>query len=210
MHPAQGSVTFTAPDGRTLILTMSALSDPYTERYFVQVIQGGSVISPEIQVPLVSTVVWLLPTAAICQDLNGDGISDFITEHSRHGNGLGARFYDRLVILSSSSAGYKFWIVKTMDPSPADYVTALEPIVMVTTSFANSGTAIPHSYYVYDLWSFGHGEVISANDVDPRFPKWVWMTFSENHKSSKSLSREEKEEILESRTAMEVPIPESN
>ena len=99
-----------------------------------------------------------------------------------------------------------------MDPSPADYVTfgALEPIVMVTTSFANSGTAIPHSYYVYDLWSFGDGEVISANDVDPRFPKWVWMTFSENHKPSKSLSREEKEEILESRTAMEVPIPESN
>ena len=208
MHPALGSVTFTAPGGQTLILTMSTLSDPYTERYFAQVTQGGRVITPRVQVPLVSTVVWLLPTEAICQDFNGDGITDFITDHSRHGNGLGASFYDRLVILSSSSGGYRFWLLQTMDPSPEDYVTfgALEPIVMATTSFANSGGAIPHSYYVYDLWSFRDGEVVSADDVDPRFPKWVWMTFAENHKPANAFSQEEKQKILDPRRAREVPI----
>lgn len=212
VHPALGSVSFTAPDGQTLILTMSSLREPYTERYYAQVTQGERVIAPTVQVPLVSTVVSLLPTEAICQDLNGDGITDFLTDHSRHGNGLGARFYDRLVILSSSAGGYRFWILQTMDPSPEDYVTfgALEKLAMVTTSFANSGGAIPHSYYVYDLWSFRDGELVSVNNVDPRFPKWVWMTLTENHKPANSLSQEEKQKILNPKRAEEVRIPEPN
>jgi len=212
VHPALGSVTFTAPDGQTLILTMSSLRAPYTERYYAQVIQGGRVIAATVQVPLVSTVVSLLPTEAICHDLNGDGITDFLTDHSRHGNGLGARFYDRLVILSSSAGGYRFWILQTMDPSPEDYVTfgALEKLAMVTTSFANSGGAIPHSYYVYDLWSFRDGELVPANNVDPRFPKWVWMTLTENHKPANSLSQEEKQKILNPKRAEEVRITELN
>jgi hypothetical protein len=212
VHPALGSVTFTAPDGLTLILTMSSLRNPYTEQYYAKVIQGGRVIAPTIQVPLVSTVVSLLPTKAICHDLNGDGTTDFLTDHSRHGNGLGARFYDRLVILSSSTGGYRFWILQTMDPSPEDYVTfgALEKLAMVTTSFANSGGAIPHSYYVYDLWSFRDGELVPANNVDPRFPKWVWMTLTENHKPANSLSQEEKQIILNPKRAKEVRVIELN
>ena len=209
MHPASGSVTFTTPDGQTLVLTMSTLSHPYTERYFAQVTQGGRAITHRVQAPLVSTVVWLLPTEAICQDLNGDGITDFITDHSRHGNGLGASFYDRLVIISSSSGGYRFWVLQNMRPSPEDYVTfgQLEPIVMITTAFANSGGAIPHSYYVYDLWSFRDGEVVSANDADTRFPKWVWMTFAENHKPANSLSQDEKQRMRGPRIAREIPTP---
>ena len=163
-------------------------------------------MTPRVKVPLVSTVVHLLPTEAICQDVNGDGITDFITDHSKHGNGLGASFYDRLVVLSSSSGGYRFWILQNMDPSPEDYVTfgELEPIVMVTTTFANSEGAVPHSYYVYDLWSFRDGEVVSANDLDTRFPKWVWMTVAENHMPASSLSLEEKQRMLDRRAAMEI------
>ena len=57
MHPASGSVTFIAPDGRTLVLTMSTLSDPYTERYFAQVLQGTRVITRRVPTPLVSTAL---------------------------------------------------------------------------------------------------------------------------------------------------------
>jgi len=212
LHPALGSVTFTAPDGQTLVLTMSTLLDPYAERYFAQVTRGGTQITPRVEVPLVSTVVNLLPTEAICQDINGDGVTDFITDHSKHGNGLGGSFYDRLVVLSTSSGDYRVWILQNMDPSPEDYVTfgELEPIVMVTTSFANSEGAIPHSYYVYDLWSFRDGEVVSVNDVDTRFPKWVWMTVTENHKPASSLSQEEKRRMRDPKTAVEIPIPEPN
>ncbi len=86
MHPASGSVTFTAPDGATLTLTMSTVPEPYTERYFAQVTQGQREVTSRVQVPLVSTVLHLLPTEAICQDVNGDGITDFITDLSKHGN----------------------------------------------------------------------------------------------------------------------------
>ena len=208
MHPASGSVTFTATNGPTLTLTMSTVLEPYTEQYFAQVTQGPREVTPRVQVPLVSTVLFLLPTEAICEDLNGDGITDFVTDHSKHGNGLGASFYDRLVVLSSSSGGYRFWIMNNMNPSPEDFVGfgEIEPIVMVTTTFANSEGAVPHSYYVYDLWSFRDGEVVSANDLDTRFPKWVWMTLAENHMPASSLSLEEKQRMLDERTATEISI----
>ena len=208
MHPAAGSVMFTAPDGLTLILTMSTLPEPYTEGFFVQLTQGQREVMPKVQVPLVSTVLHLLPSKAICQDVNGDGITDFITDHSRHGNGLGASFYDRMVILSSSSGGYRIWMLDNMDPSREDFVSfgEIEPIVMVTTTFANSGGAVPHSYYVYDLWGFRDGELVSVNETDARFPKWVWMTVTENHMPASSLSTEEKHKMLERRTATEIPV----
>ena len=210
MHPAKGSVSFTAPDGRTLKLTMDALTDPYSETYYAEITHGGDVIASAVQMPLVSTVVGLLPTQAICQDLNGDGVTDFITDHSKHGNGLGASFFDRLVILSSSAGGYRHWILQTMDPSAADYVTfgQLEPAVMVTTSYARSEEATPHSYYVYDLWGFRDGEIVLANNIDPRFPKWVWMTFAENHKPATSLSEESRRRMLDPRRATEVRVSE--
>ena len=206
MHPASGSVTFAATDGATLTLTMSTVPEPYTEQYFAQVTQGPREVTPRVQVPLVSTVLFLLPTEAICEDLNGDGITDFVTDHSKHGNGLGASFYDRLVVLSSSSGGYRFWIMNNMTPSPDDFVSfgKIELIVMITTTFANSEGAVPHSYYVYDLWSFRDGEVVSANDLDTRFPKWVWMTVAENHMPASSLSLEEKQRMLDQRAATEI------
>ena len=207
MHPASGSVTFAATDGAALTLTMSTVPEPYTEQYFAQVTQGPREVTSRVQVPLVSTVLFLLPTEAICADLNGDGITDFVTDHSKHGNGLGASFYDRLVVLSSSSGGYRFWIMNNMNPSPADFLGfgEIEPIVMITTTFANSEGAVPHSYYVYDLWSFRDGEVVSANDLDTRFPKWVWMTVAENHMPASSLSLEEKQRMLDQRAATEIP-----
>jgi hypothetical protein len=207
MHPASGSVTFAATDGAKLTLTMSTVLEPYTEQYFAQVTQGPREVTPRVQVPLVSTVLFLFPTEAICEDLNGDGITDFVTDHSKHGNGLGASFYDRLVVLSSSSGGYRFWILKNMNPSPEDFVGfgEIEKIVMVTTTFANSEGPVPHSYYVYDLWCFRDGEVVSANDLDNRFPKWVWMTVAENHMPASSLSLEEKRRMLDRRAATEIP-----
>lgn len=209
VHPALGSVTFSATDGRTLKLNIATQVDPYTEKYFVQISAGEKDITSKIEVPLVATVVSLLPSEAICKDLNGDGITDFITTHSLHGNGLGARFFDHLVMLSSSPAGYKFWLVRTMDPTQNDFqlFEDSESIVMLTTSFANSGGAKPHSYYVFDLWRFLDDELVLSNELDTRFPKWIWMTISENHKPVASLSSDDKLRMLPPRTAREVTSP---
>jgi hypothetical protein len=210
LHPALGSVTFSAPDGRRLKLDMATLAEPYSENYFATITDDGQEITSRVDLPLIATVVSLLPTEAICQDLNGDGISDFITTHSLHGNGLGARFHDRLVVLSSGDTAYRFWIVRTMDPSPLDFqlLGESESLVMLTTSFANSGGARPHSYYVYDLWTFLNDQLVAANSIDHRFPKWVWMTLSENHKPATSLSSTDKQQMLAPRSAREIVAPE--
>ena len=205
MHPAQGAVSFASSNGSTLRLAMSSSADPYTERYEAQVTGPGQAPSPVVQVPFVATVAFLLPTAAICDDLNDDGVTDFITDHSRHGNGFGASFFDRLVVLSSPN-GYRFWHLETLDPSTEDYLTlgANEDLVMVTTSFANSGGAKPHSYYVYDLWRFAGGNVVPANQRDPGFPKWVLMTLADNHAAATALTEDEKRQMLEPRQAVEM------
>ena len=207
-HPAVGSVTFEARGGERLILRMSASArDP--EGYVAYVEERGERTTPEVELPLESVVASLLPEKAICADLNGDGKTDFITDHWRHGNGLGAAFYDRLLVLSSPSGGYRFWVLGTMYASAADYVSfgAIEPIVIVTTSFANSGGAIPHSYLVHDFWTVRGGEVVSANHIDSRFPMWIWMTVKENHKPASSLSREARRKMREPPVATEIRVP---
>jgi len=211
VHPARGWVTFSAPDGRHLKLNMSTLTDPYSEKYFAQITDSGQEITRRIELPLIATVVSLLPVEAICQDLNGDGITDFITTHSLHGNGLGARSHDRLIALSSSATAYRYWIIRTMDPSPTDFqlLGDSESLVMLTTSFANSGESTPHSYLVFDLWNFLDDEIVSWNHIDPRFPKWVWMTFSENHKPAASLSGINKQQMLAPRSVREIFPPET-
>jgi hypothetical protein len=54
MHPAKGSVSFNAPDGRTLKLTMDAIADPYSERYYAEVTHGDDLMVSAVQVSDVS------------------------------------------------------------------------------------------------------------------------------------------------------------
>jgi hypothetical protein len=51
---------------------------------------------------------------------------------------------------------------------------------------------------------YGAGEVVTANDLDTPFPMWVWMTVAENHIPASSISIEEKQRMLDRRTA-EIP-----
>lgn len=214
-HPPQGVVRFEGKDRVSLVLTMSTLPhkvgeiDSWREHYTGRLERNGELILPESPLPLVGDVAFLLPEKAICHDLNDDGAVDFITNHSRHGNAFGAAFYDRLVILSTSSGSYRFWAASTMFPSSEDYVAfgKLEPLVMVTTSYAKSVGANPHSYYVYDLWAFRDGEIVSANHVDNRFPKWVWMTYSENHNPAISLSAAAKVQLRQTKVFREILAP---
>jgi hypothetical protein len=176
-HPPLGSINFArAGNAARLHLTMAG-----TERYEAQVFFGAV---PRGQAVNVNVGV-VVPTdvrvdSAVCDDLNGDGASDFVVALWGHGNGLGARFYDRLIALSAGD-DYRFWVLPTMDPSREDFVrfSATQPIVMVTQQWVHrsdrDGAAA--SYFVFDLWSFNGGEVVEASSLDRRFPKWVRYTF---------------------------------
>ena len=133
--------------------------------------------------------------SAVCADLNRDGRADFVFTVWLHGNSFAASFYRQFFALSATD-GYHFWSIQTMDPSPEDFVTFgdAEPVAMLSTAFVQSGSsnyAGPdqrHSYLAYDLWTFRGGDIVSANSIDARFPKYVQMTYKENHKPSVRMS----------------------
>lgn len=190
--PPGGTVVFSQKAGVSLRLTVSDY------HYVAQVLGDSGPLTDAVNLDVDVVTPDDVLDGAVCADVNYDGETDFVVSLWLHGNSLGASFFNRLVVLSSSN-GYRFWVVPTMDPGPEDFVTfgQLEPIVMVTTGYANSAAESdpPHSYFFYDLWTFRGGEIVSANAVDNRFPKWVWMTINENHKPAASLSDTQKQRL---------------
>jgi hypothetical protein len=193
-HPPFGTVEFSrAGDEAMLRLTMTGITH-YEAQVFSDAAPRSQTVNVNVQVTMPGDIG---ADDAVCDDLNGDGVSDFVVELWRHGNGLAASFYDRLIALSSGE-NYRFWVIPTMDPSGEDFVrfSPSQPILMVTRQFVQkTGNAERASYFVYDLWSFSDGEAVAANSVDPRFPKWVRYTLYPNSRPAISLSDDDKRRL---------------
>jgi len=191
-HPPLGTIDFTRSDSeRRLRITMVG-----GEKYEAQVFSRDAALGARVNVNLEATMPFDVGLEdAICDDLNRDGAQDFVVTFSRHGNGLGASFYDRLIALSAGDH-YRFWVVPTMGPAHEDFVTfgQIEPIVLVTREFfqRRDWRAEPRSYFIYDLWAFRGDEVVIANSIDSRFPKWVRYTIKPNWKPALSISADDK------------------
>ena len=192
VHPPLGTVYLSGPDGpQQLRITMAG-----TTHYEAQVFSADAPLGRRVKVKVQATTPNDVGIDdAVCDDLNGDGATDFVVTLWGHGNGLGASFYDRLVALSTSD-GYRFWVVPAMSPAAEDFVTfgQIEPLVMVTRGFVQKrdGQREPASYFVYDLWAFHGGKLVLANTVDSRFPKWIRYTAKPNWKPAISLTEDEK------------------
>jgi len=192
VHPPLGTVDFSRSDSeQRLRITMVGIS-----HYEAEVLSGDVTVGTRVTVNVQATTpndVGL--DDAICHDLNLDGAMDFVVTLWGHGNGLGASFYDRLIALSADD-GYRFWVVPTMSPAAEDFVTfgQIEPIVMVTRGFVQKrdGSKEPHSYFVYDLWAFRRDELVLANSIDSRFPRWVRYTLKPNWQPAISLTDSDK------------------
>ena len=202
-HPPLGTVDFSRSDSeRRLRLTMVG----ETTHYEAQVFSGDAAFGARVNVDVEATMpndVGL--DDAICHDLNRDGATDFVVTLWGHGNGLGASFYQRMIALSAG-ASYRFWILPTMSPAAEDFVTfgQIEPIVLVTRDLVQlrDWPAEPRSYFAYDLWAFRRDEVVLANSVDSRFPKFVRFTSKPNWQPAK-LTEEDKRRLASDPRAFE-------
>ena len=203
-HPPLGRADFSRADEQTrLRLTLVGIS-----HYEAQVFAGGSPRSRLVRVPVQAT----LPSDvglddAICDDLNRDGVTDFVVSLWGHGNGFGASWYDRLIALSSNE-GYRFWFVPTLGGTAEDFVTfgRIEPVVMITHDFVQTGSGDDQrSYFVHDLWAFRGDEIVSANAVDSRFPKWVRYTLKPNWRPARSVSDADRRSRRPPRVAEALP-----
>src|SRR5450759_334459 len=52
-----------------------------------------------------------------------------------------------------------------------------------------------HNYWVYNLLGFSGTDIVSANAMDSRFPKWVWFKFKPNHADTDQLTSEQKKRL---------------
>lgn len=193
-NPEEVTVEFWSDENTTLSVTMT------DGHYIAQIVSSLEPDSPPVDVKVAATIPQDVVKDAVCADLNRDGKPDFVVTLWHHGNGLGAEFYSRLTVLSSST-GYRFWVLPTMTPSKEDFISygESEPIVMVTTDFEQTGG---HAYYAYSLWTFKDGVIEPADYVDPRFPKWVLRTYKDNHKPSALVTAEQKQSLLQKRNRL--------
>jgi hypothetical protein len=203
VHPPLGTVDFSRA-GVDVKLRLQMVGIDY---YEAQVLSSVAPVGEVVKVVVPATT----PTdigvdTAICDDFNNDGTMDFVVALWRHGNGLGASFYDRLIALSSGKM-YRYWVIPTMDPSAEDFVAlgTDQRIRMVTRQFVEKrdGDEQRASYFVFDLWAFDHGEVVTSNSIDRRFPKWVRYTLDPNRASSTSLTERDKERLRVAPQAVE-------
>jgi hypothetical protein len=138
------------------------------------------------------------PTSTWCGDLNGDGLVDFAMPLASGGNGLGGEFHDLVVVLSSRAA-YRTWVIPTMTPGAEDFLALPDRghcAIVKTTYVSNEeqSESRRHSYRVYNLIAVRGDELVVANPLYAGFPKWIWYTGRPNHRPTR-LSAIEKDRI---------------
>jgi hypothetical protein len=84
----------------------------------------------------------------------------------------------------SSGSTYRVWVVPTATAGREDFVALNGQNAIVKTSFRNNQTrrdSQRRSYWVFNLLAIQRNELVLANELDARFPKWVRYFARPNH-----------------------------
>jgi len=130
-------------------------------------------------------------------DLNADGVPDYVLFTYSGGCGLAAQMTWGTFLLSSP-AGYKSTCLLSYDMKPTDCVDIDGRAHWVRSSFISGEEGKDgrrHNYWVYNLLGFAEGALVSANDRDRRFPKWVLYSFGPNHRETDQLTDEQRRRL---------------
>jgi hypothetical protein len=131
-------------------------------------------------------------------DLNGDGASDLVFQTGSAGNGLGAAFVTRMLLLSSAQ-GLVPVSVETAEPSLRDFLKLggsgsclMLQLLPLHVSAALTSDGRPHWFWVYDLLDFDGASVVRASDRLPGFPRWILYAYEPTATPTTVLSDEAK------------------
>ncbi|MCE9614886.1 MAG: hypothetical protein K8T26_11455 [Lentisphaerae bacterium] len=140
---------------------------------------------------------WGDVVVARCADMNRDGRPDFVVYFWCGGCGLASGYTD-LLFLISEAGGYRGTMVTTLTWGEPWVFVDLEgngACQLIHTSFiygepGRDGKA--HNYWVYNVLQVEGGRLRVANEAHPGFPRWVWYTFTPNHRETRQLATEQK------------------
>lgn len=124
--------------------------------------------------------------------LNEDTEPDYVIRAWSGGCGLAAEWFF-LTFLLSTGATYSVTETACMAMGVEDFVDLNNDGrgEFIHTSFVGGEKGKDgksHNYWVYNLLRFKGGQIISANDLDRRFPCWVWYKFKPNHQNTDQLT----------------------
>lgn len=133
---------------------------------------------------------------AYAADLNRDGQTDYVIRTWTGGCGLAGQISFMTFVLSSPT-GYVAHCVLCYDAEPSDLMDMNQegkPVYLhaMFVGGEEGRDGRRHNYWVYNLLGFSGTDMISANSIDIRFPKWVWYKFKANHEDTNQLMAEQR------------------
>lgn len=162
-------------------------------------------VSDRSEKPLCNPVTNDMPSHIIrvfTADLNQDGDPDFMVNICSLGCGLTADGSTTTFLLSDRGR-YQSTNFYNLTFSPEDIIRfkSTGPFYFIQNDLIGNGKEMTkdgrdHNFWVYQLYKFSGTQMIKANKDDPRFPKWVWFTFKENHKETDLLNADQKKRLL--------------
>jgi hypothetical protein len=126
-------------------------------------------------------------------DLNRDGRCDYVVDmRNIFGCGLAAEG-STVIFLLSSRQGYVAQTVSSDCAEARDFMDlnrdGRPEFLHTCFVFGEPGRdGRTHNYWAYNLLTFSGTNIVSANALDARFPRWVWYTFKPNHRDTDQLT----------------------
>jgi hypothetical protein len=138
-------------------------------------------------------------------DLNQDGETDFIVNIWSGGCGLAGEGSTTTFLLSDKGK-YKATNFYSYGFGSEDIVRLKPdgPLYFIHNDLIANGNektrdGRDHNFWVYTLYKFSGNQMVEANKDDPRFPKWVWYSFKDNHQETDLLNADQKKSIMETK-----------
>ncbi len=126
-------------------------------------------------------------------DLNHDGKLDAFLVIACLGNGLSAFRSRQILILSTSTGGWRAWCKDGFCASDSDLIVVNKQVMVLSSDLASheAKDGRNHNYWAFDLDAIGDGVITPADQaMTPNFPRWVWYTNKANHAITTAVPRD--------------------
>ncbi len=128
--------------------------------------------------------------------INDDKVPDYVIVTGGTGNGI-LGWHQIVVFILSTKGSYKPVPVESWGADPSTDLVDVNgdgKCEFIQTSFigGQGKDGRYHNYWVHNLLRFEGSRCLSANKLDPRFPRWVWFKFKPNHADTDQLTKRQR------------------